>query len=112
MTLFFLVLTVGRGVAELWSRLLLFQLFQLANQLSNMSQPRGAAGQDIPLMIRLCLLVMLQASFQFVELRGNGLESKSLPHLLYVTQTRARNTTNPRRLLLSNQNMALTLVLA
>ena len=37
LTLFFLVLTVGRSVAELWSRLLLFQLFQLAGQLSNMS---------------------------------------------------------------------------
>lgn len=34
---FFLVLTVGRGVAELWSRLLLFQLFQLVRQLSNLS---------------------------------------------------------------------------
>ena len=32
---FFFSLTVGRGIAELWSRLLLFQLLQLDNQLSN-----------------------------------------------------------------------------
>lgn len=35
LTFIFLVLTVGRGVAELWSRLLLFQLFQHTNRLSN-----------------------------------------------------------------------------
>lgn len=48
-------LTVGCGVAELWSRLLLFQLFQLAIQLSNMSPSCGAARQDIPLIINLFL---------------------------------------------------------